>query len=272
MAAPWVDSASANGLRTVNVVFNEPVIGADLLDPTKWTNAPAIVYVPPATTPTISSVSYSGVTAILTLASDMTPDRVYRVNAPGTLTNAAFEVIDPARRTGDYLTPATVGMESGDILYADDLGGHSEDDLGLPFYELLPWSPTLPHVTLREALWISLLSDRRAAADDVLPDDRGPLPYRGGWWADQYLADGDRMGSRLWLCRARPLTEETQQEARAYAEEALQSLITDGLVSRIEIEVEAQEGNRLALAVTCYKQDGQAIVERFEDLWGDIGL
>ncbi|HBU29417.1 MAG TPA: hypothetical protein DEB56_07105 [Thiobacillus sp.] len=273
MAAPWVASARANGLHTVEVTFNEAMIGADLTNPAAWTNDPAIAYVPPATTPVIASVTYSGLIAVLHLASDMTPDRIYEVRAPGTITNLALEVIDPARRWADYVTPGLAHVESGDILYADPLGGHMEDSLGLPFYELLPWSPTLSHVTLREAMWISLLSDRRASAEDVLPDDRGPLPYKGGWWADQYLpTSGDRYGSKLWLCRARGLTQETLQEARSFAEEALQPLIDDGLCARIDVLVEAQAGNRLAVQVTAYKQDGDTIVERFPDLWAAIGL
>ena len=85
MAAPWVASARANGLHAVEVVFNEAMIGADLTNPAAWVNEPAIVYVPPATTPIIASVTYSGLIAVLHLASDMTPDRIYEVRAPGTI-------------------------------------------------------------------------------------------------------------------------------------------------------------------------------------------
>lgn len=50
--------------------------------------------------------------------------------------------------------------------------------------------------SLVPAVLVSLLTDRRAEASDVLPDGSSD---RRGWWADAYLEGGDRYGSRLWL-------------------------------------------------------------------------
>lgn len=51
--------------------------------------------------------------------------------------------------------------------------------------------------SLQTSILISLFSDRRARADDVLSGADGD---RRGWWADAYpQIEGDQIGSRLWL-------------------------------------------------------------------------
>lgn len=91
---------------------------------------------------------------------------------------------------------------------------------------------------LLTAVIISLFTDRRANADDPLPDERVGVPSdRRGWWGDHILEDEarDPMGSRLWL-----LTREKDQasvvaRAQQYADESLAWLIRDRHVGNLRV-------------------------------------
>jgi phage gp46-like protein len=87
---------------------------------------------------------------------------------------------------------------------------------------------------LRSAVLVSLFTDRRAAADDEIPDGTND---RRGSWMDSYPAVArDQMGSRLWLlARAKELPD-TLERARAYTLEALQWLIDDGVAAAVNVE------------------------------------
>lgn len=117
--------------------------------------------------------------------------------------------------------------------------------------------------TLYSAVIISLLTDRRAAADDVLPDApvrNGPLPSdRRGWCGDALSEiSGDRIGSRLWLLQREKQTEETRRRAIDYAREALQWMIDDGDVLRFDIDASWPQRERLDLFVTAWTPDGSS--------------
>ncbi len=93
-------------------------------------------------------------------------------------------------------------------------------------YDLLHGEPLL------NAVMISLFTDRRAAADDRLPDGE---PDRRGWWADAYSArPGQLIGSRLWLLGKDPLSKTSQARAEHYAREALHWLVDAGQVQAVE--------------------------------------
>ena len=117
---------------------------------------------------------------------------------------------------------------------------------------------------LVRSVLISLFTWRRANADDMLPSNE-----RMGWWGDGFpsVAD-DRIGSRLWLLSRAKLTEQTVNQAREYAQEALQWLIADGVAARIEVQAERQGLSMLALGITIYQTDGKAPLNlRFADMW-----
>ncbi len=85
-------------------------------------------------------------------------------------------------------------------------------------------TPTTP-------LLIALCSDRRAAADDVVPEMQtapsgtaAPLFSRRGWVGDILLEPGQRFGSRAWLLSRARATEATRVAAEGYAEEAIASI------------------------------------------------
>ena len=91
---------------------------------------------------------------------------------------------------------------------------------------------------LLTAVIISLFTDRRANADDPLPDERVGVPSDlRGWWGDHILeADAlDPMGSRLWLLSREKEQAVVVARAQQYAEEAVQWLVRDKLVGELRV-------------------------------------
>lgn len=120
---------------------------------------------------------------------------------------------------------------------------------------------------LARAVVISLFSWRRADDDDEVDGDRM------GWWGDTYAdQDGDLTGSRLWLLLRSKVTDEAVQQAREYAEEALQWMLDDGVASRVIVEAERFAGgrDRIDMKVTVIKPDGSGVSIRFQDVWGKL--
>lgn len=91
---------------------------------------------------------------------------------------------------------------------------------------------------LRTAVMVSLFTDRRARADDILPGDPAD---RRGWWGDlEPRVANDLIGSRLWLLAREKATSAALNRAREYAAEALAWLVADGVARTVDVEVEAQ--------------------------------
>lgn len=119
---------------------------------------------------------------------------------------------------------------------------------------------------LGSAVVLSLFTDRRAEADDRLPQTGGD---RRGWWGDLTPnADGTRrrIGSRLWLLSREKRTPETLARAREYAEEALAWLVEDRIASRVEVTAETTPEGWLALTVVIARAEGPDR-ERFDYVW-----
>ncbi|KMQ72830.1 phage GP46 family protein [Marinobacter subterrani] len=118
---------------------------------------------------------------------------------------------------------------------------------------------------MRTAVALSLLSDRRARADDALPDG---TTDRRGWWADA-LADrqGDQFGSRLWLLSREKDLEEVRRRAEGYAREALQWLLDDRVATDIEVEARTVGGDRLLIDVAVIRGDGTRLAQQFDYVW-----
>lgn len=117
---------------------------------------------------------------------------------------------------------------------------------------------------LARAVVISLFTWRRALDSDPIDDGE-----RYGWWGDSFPAQADdRIGSRLWLLRRRTLTDATRQDAIAFAREALQWLIDDGILLEIDVQAERQGNNRLALwVVGTHARGAQERLIEFNDIW-----
>ena len=118
---------------------------------------------------------------------------------------------------------------------------------------------------LETAVLISLFTDRRADEGDGA--DEGDLR---GWWGDGYPdVQGDRTGSKLWLCFGRKTTAETRTTAIRYAEDALTWMIEDGVASQVQVTASwLQEGALkigLLLGVAIYKPGD--VAPRWQKTW-----
>ena len=114
---------------------------------------------------------------------------------------------------------------------------------------------------LRSAVVVSLFTDRRANADDEIPDGSND---RRGWWADSYAEiEGDLIGSRLWLLQREKQTANVLQRAREYSEEALQWLLDDKVATAVSVAAEWVDTGVLGLRVKITLPSGTP----FEDVF-----
>lgn len=119
--------------------------------------------------------------------------------------------------------------------------------------------------SLQTSILISLFSDRRARADDVLSGADGD---RRGWWADAYpQIEGDQIGSRLWLLSREKELAEPLRRAKEYAEEALAWLVTDGIAARVQVITSVPRRGVLGLTVALKRLDGGLENYQFNRLW-----
>lgn len=89
---------------------------------------------------------------------------------------------------------------------------------------------------LETAALMSLLCHARALPGDVLPIGTN----RRGYWADAFDADGDQLGSMLWLLETAVATPANAQRAEGYAQEALKWLLDERHVLAIDTESEVK--------------------------------
>lgn len=124
--------------------------------------------------------------------------------------------------------------------------------------------------TLETAVLICLMTDARAEPAELRDGD-----INRGWPGDSFdLADGEAaIGSKLWLLRRSTVDAvETPRRAEDYARAALQPLIDQGAVARIDVSAEGDPArNRLTLAVTLTDRDGETLVaSRYAVLWDQL--
>jgi phage gp46-like protein len=113
---------------------------------------------------------------------------------------------------------------------------------------------------MRTAVLISLFTDRVANDDDAIPDGSD---NRRGYWADAYAANGDKIGSRLWLLGREMQTNDTLTRAEEYADEALAWLLADGVASRIDNVASWLSDGLLSIQTTIKRSDNSL----FEDVF-----
>ncbi len=92
---------------------------------------------------------------------------------------------------------------------------------------------------LRSAVMVSLLTDRRVDAEELPAGET----RRRGWWGDT-LASGE-IGSRLWLLARSKRTPAVLRRAESYAAEALEWLVEDDVVERVDVRAEDRAGRLL---------------------------
>jgi phage gp46-like protein len=122
---------------------------------------------------------------------------------------------------------------------------------------------------LPTALAVALFTDRLARADDRLPVTGSS---RRGWWGDmdaEVLFSGWPIGSRLWLLSREKQTTETRNRAYEYIKEAIDPLVSLGVMSSYDLVVDWFAFERLGAEITCYGSFG-SIAVRFESLWTEL--
>lgn len=107
---------------------------------------------------------------------------------------------------------------------------------------------------VRTAVLVSLLTDRRAAAGELPAGETD----RRGWWGDSLAADGDRIGSGLWLLGREARRPDVVRRAEGYAREALAWLVEDGAAERVDVAVSG-DGAVLCIDVDVVLARGGAV-------------
>lgn len=116
---------------------------------------------------------------------------------------------------------------------------------------------------LTRAVVISLFTHRRAD-----PDDNADVPM--GWWGDTWpMVANDRYGSKLWLLQRSKLTNALVNTVRTYLRESLQWMLDDGVVSRVDIDVQRTGINELGNSIVLWRRDGPVTIS-FNDFWSVI--
>lgn len=130
-------------------------------------------------------------------------------------------------------------------------------------------SPGLAEETgLKSAVIISLFSDRRANPDDALPDPAAA--DRRGWWGDNFAAQGDQIGSRLWLLSREKQLSSVLLRAKEYCKEALQWLIDDGIAKSIDVRPEIVRDGVLGVEIIIARPSGADQKFQFDDIWSTL--
>ncbi|EPN9190315.1 phage GP46 family protein [Enterobacter roggenkampii] len=116
---------------------------------------------------------------------------------------------------------------------------------------------------LTRAVVISLFTHRRAD-----PDDNVDVPM--GWWGDTWpVVANDRYGSKLWLLQRSKLTNALVNTVRTDLRDALQWMQEDGVVTRIDIDIQRTGINELGNKIVLWRRDGPVTIS-FNDLWSVI--
>ncbi|QMF91721.1 phage GP46 family protein [Escherichia coli] len=116
---------------------------------------------------------------------------------------------------------------------------------------------------LTRAVVISIFTHRRAD-----PDDNADVPM--GWWGDTWpMVANDRYGSKLWLLQRSKLTNALVNTVRTYLRESLQWMLDDGVVSRIDIDIQRTGINELGNSIALWRRDGPVTIT-FNDFWSVI--
>ena len=118
---------------------------------------------------------------------------------------------------------------------------------------------------LETAVLLSLFLDRRANADDPIPDGSDD---RRGWWGDSFpQVPNDLIGSRLWLLGREKQLQTVLARAQEYAREALQWMLDDRVSDRIEVTAEFVREGVLGLRIVIHRPRQAPAQFRYDLNW-----
>ena len=173
----------------------------------------------------------------------------------GAFTFTAVPVVPPAPEPAVSTTVSPVRNLLGEVALTWDAQNLSAD-FSVSANDLLS------EQGLHTAVLLSLFTDRRAEPGDVLPTAEQD---RRGWWAD----DVDKIGSRLWLLARSKKTPDVLSRAEGYTREALQWLLDDSVLTKIDVVADwlSKWGTGLLLTVTLYRPTQEPVKFRFDRVW-----
>lgn len=121
----------------------------------------------------------------------------------------------------------------------------------------------IQETTFKTAVLTSLLWNRRADPEDVLP-----FAYQGvsssidadrqGWVGDILDEQGRLVGSKFWLLDQEINIDDTRLRAIEYVHQCLKWTIDDGHVNRVETDTETKL-DRLNLSVSIFMANGDVL-------------
>lgn len=95
------------------------------------------------------------------------------------------------------------------------------------------------------ALLMSIFCERRATPSEVATPEK-----RRGWWGNSFLGFTDfEIGSKLWLLSQARADQVSLNNSITYANNALDWLIEDKYIDKVNVSAEYDEQNRLLLAI-----------------------
>jgi phage gp46-like protein len=115
---------------------------------------------------------------------------------------------------------------------------------------------------LETSVIISLFSDKRLP-DGQTPNDGTNDPR--GWWGDLGDADGQQIGSLLWLLWREKVLPATVERAVEYCKDALQWMINDGIASAVNVIGERGGLYQISLGIEILRPAGETL--RYAYLW-----
>lgn len=130
---------------------------------------------------------------------------------------------------------------------------------------------------LAESVVVALGTDRRALADDVLPDPRDD--DRRGFWGDtdaERVWNGWPVGSRFWLLRRAKITDAGAREGATiarvneYAAEAIRPFQDLKICSRFSISSERVGLGRINTSITLYRGPNAEVALAYQYLWNEV--
>lgn len=128
---------------------------------------------------------------------------------------------------------------------------------------MITFSNPLSIESLRRAVEISLLTWGLAKPDDKTDGDKH------GWWGDSFPPkSGALIGSRLWLLkRSKLITDQTVLQAEEIVREALQWMIDDQIVERIDLDLRVEGYSQIVGDLTLILASGETLLIPFKDIW-----
>src|SRR5262249_44555857 len=121
--------------------------------------------------------------------------------------------------------------------------------------------------TLKTAILVSLLTDRRVTVEELPPEETD----QRGWWADALNDDSgagkDQIGSQLGLLKREEGTPGVVNRAREYCEEALQWMIDDKIAQSITVTTERAGLYQISIGIAIKRPQDDRVQFKFGFIW-----